>query len=124
MQDVIRPLRRRENIGEPVRPFPLPGFIANLVVANFDHRRRQAARAGMPLDRVIDLVGRRIGLVDADGERRVGFEPANQQIGHAAILGEHDSHLPRSGLAEIDRGIGVDRDERGRLTPGKAAPQA
>src|SRR5262245_26482441 len=78
----------------------------------------------MPLDRVIDLVPLRIRLVDANGEVRVGLELANEMIGEAAILAEHDSHLPGTGLAEIDRRIGMHRDERRRLPLGEAALKA
>ena len=110
--------------GEPVRPSSLAGSIADLIVANLDHGRRQAARVGMALDRIVDLVARRIWRVDANGERRVGLKPADKNIGQAAIVAEHDSNLPRARLSEIDRSIGVDRDERGRLPPGQAAPEA
>ena len=64
---------RKENFGEALCPASLAGLIANLVVANFDHRRRQVPRPGMACDRVVDMVGRRVGLVDADGQRRVGL---------------------------------------------------
>ena len=52
----------------------LAGFVADLIVANFDHDRRQASRARVAFDRVIDLIGRSIRLVDADGERRIGLQ--------------------------------------------------
>ena len=66
-------LCRNENFGQPIGPASLAFRIVNLVVANFDHRRRQTPRPGMAFDRVIDLVGRRIGLVDADGQRGIGL---------------------------------------------------
>src|SRR5262245_57321364 len=75
----------------------------------------------MPLYGVIDLVPRRIGLVDANRKGRVGLKLADEKIGQATILAKHDSHLPGTGLAEIDRGIGMHRDERCRLPPGEAA---
>ena len=66
---------RNEKIGQPVRPVSLAGLVADLIVANFNHGRWQVPLPGMAADRVIDLVGRRIRLVDADGERRVGTQP-------------------------------------------------
>ena len=64
---------RKENFGEALCPASLAGLIANLVVANFDHRRRQVPRPGMACDRIVNMVGRRVGLVDADGQSRVGL---------------------------------------------------
>jgi len=78
-----------ENIRQPVRPTPLPFRLANLIVANLDHDRRQAAWARMTLDRVIDLIGRSIRLIDADGERGIGLQSANEIIGQPAILAEY-----------------------------------
>src|SRR6476660_1730244 len=108
-------LSRSENIGEPVCPVFLAWLVTDLVVANFNHGRREAPRAGVSLNRVIDLVGRRIGFVDANSKRGVGLEPANEGIGHAAaVLVEDDSHLPWSRLAKIYWGEGVDRDQHCR----------
>ena len=50
--------RCNENSGEPVRPSLLAGSIADLIVTNLDHGRRQAARVGMARDRIIDLIAR------------------------------------------------------------------
>ena len=66
--------RRKKNFSEAIRPASLAGLVANLVVANFDHRRGQVPRPGMTGDRVVDVVGGRIGLVDADSQRRVGLK--------------------------------------------------
>ena len=68
--------------------------------------------AGVAVDRVIDLIGRRIRLIDADGERGIGFQAADEAIGEAAIVAEHDAHLPGAALAEKDRREGMDRDDR------------
>ena len=81
-------------------------------------------RAGMAFDRVIDPVGRGIRLVDADGEGGIGFQSADQEIGKAAIVAEHDADLPRAALAEIDRREGVDGDQRRLHAGGNAALQA
>ena len=116
--------RCSENSGDSVRPSSLAGSIADLIVTNLDHGRRQAPRMGMALDRIIDLIARRIWRVDANGERRIGPQSADKNIGQAAIVAEYDSNLPRARLSEIDRGEGMDRDERGRLPPGQAAPEA
>src|SRR5262245_7091225 len=70
---------------------------------------------------VIDLVPRRVGLVDDNRKVRVGLKLSDEKIGQATILANHDSDLPGTGLAEIDRGIGMHRDERCRLPPGEAA---
>ena len=64
-------LNCNKDLSEPVCPAQLSGLIADLVIANFDHGRRQVVRFGMAAQRVVDPVGRRIGLVDADRERRV-----------------------------------------------------
>ena len=66
----------------------------------------------MASERVIDPVGRGIGLIDADGEGGVGLKPADQEIGQAAVVIEQDADLPGAGLAEIDRGEGMDGDDR------------
>ena len=66
----------------------------------------------MAAERVVDPVGRGIGLVDADGERWVGLKLADEEIGKAAIVVEQDADLPGPCLAEIDRGEGVDGDQR------------
>src|SRR5262245_52119449 len=83
-----RPCCAKKNAGQTVRPFSFAVAIADLVVANLDHHRGQGARPGMPLDRVIDLVPRRVGLVDADRKGRVGLEVANKKIGQAAVLAD------------------------------------
>src|SRR6185295_17569429 len=93
-------LSPNQNLRQPVRPTPLAGIIADLVIANFNHDRRQAAWARMAFDRVIDLIGRSIRLVDADGERGIGLQPAKEIIGQPAILAEYDADLPRAALAE------------------------
>ena len=79
---------------------------------------------GMAGQRVVDPVGRGIGLVDADGEGRVGLKPADQEIGQAAIVVEQDADLPGAGLAEIDRSEGVDGDQRRWPSIGHAAREA
>ena len=115
------PCCAKKNGSQTVRPFAFAVAITDLIVANLDHDRGQGARAGMALDRVIDLVPRRIWLIDANRKGRVGLELADENIGQAAVLTEHDSDLPGTGLAEINRGIGMHRDERRRLPPGEAA---
>src|SRR6476620_3149357 len=66
----------------------------------------------MAAERVIDTVGRGIGLVDADGEGWVGLKPADQGVGKAAIVVEQDADRPGADFAEIDRSEGVDGDQR------------
>ena len=72
----------------------------------------QAAQAGHGGSACSRPRRRGIGLVDADGEGWVGLKPADEEIGEAAIVVEQDADLPGAGLAEIDRGEGVDGDQR------------
>ena len=73
--------RGKKNFGEAGCPASLAGLVANLVVANFDHCSGQVPRPGVTGDRVVDMVGRRIGLVDADGQRRVVLKRAEEVVG-------------------------------------------
>src|SRR6476659_7733606 len=66
----------------------------------------------MASQRVVDPVGRGIGLIDADGEGRIGLKPADEEIGQAAVVVEQDANLPGPRVAEIDRSEGVDGDQR------------
>ena len=113
-----------ENIGQPISPRHLSGLIGDFIVANLNHSRQEAMRARVPADRVVNEICRSIGLVDADGERWVCGEPDDQSIGHAGLLVENDSNLPRPRLAEIDRREGVDGDQYGRDACRKAAREA
>ena len=71
-------LSGNQNLTETVCPLMLAAFVADLIVANLDHDRRQASWARVAFDRVIDLIGRSIRLVDADGQRRIGLQGANE----------------------------------------------
>ena len=88
------PVGDKENPSQAVSPASLAGVFADLVVANFDHRCRQVLRAGMPLDRVVDIVGRGVGLVDANRERRVGLQLPDETIGQAPVVAKDDTDLP------------------------------
>ena len=83
-----------EDAREQIRPFPLPGFVADFVVADFDHRAGQAARARVPLQREIDAVGRRIGLVDADRRRPQRSQRGDQRRGEPRVVVMDDADLP------------------------------
>ena len=67
----------------------------------------------MPLQRVVDAVGRRIGLVDADGEALQRLERRDQRRGEALVVVMDDADLPRAGDALVDRREGMDRDQPG-----------
>ena len=66
----------------------------------------------MARDRVVDLVRRRVRLVDADGQRSVGLKSGNEEIGDAPIFVENDADLPWARLAEKDRREGMNCDQR------------
>ncbi len=60
------------------------------------------------------MVGGRVGLVDADGERGIGLKSPDQHIGQTPVVIEDDPHLPGARAAKKYRRIGMDGYERGR----------
>ena len=75
-------------------PISAARLVCDLVVADFDHRAGQPARARMPFQRVVDAVGRRIGLVDADRHVHRARSACDQRRGQPAVVVMDDADLP------------------------------
>ena len=103
--------KRRQLLRKQARPSRLTRFVENLVVADLDHGARQPERARMALQREVDAIGRRIGLVVADRQRRPGAERGEKRPGNTLVVVVENADLPGPRHALVDRREGMDRNQ-------------